>query len=236
MGFQILPAIDVRGRRLARLVAGAVEPVEEHDGDPITAASAYRAAGAAWIHLVDLDLAFEGRVTVEPVVEELAAMGLRVQVSGAVREADPIVRLLGAGAARVVLGSGALIDGSFVAESIARFGASLWCGIEAEGDRIRSRGADPVELPLVPTLGWLTTAGARGFVATAVARVSGLAGPDTGLVRRVSRTGRPVVAGGGIVTIEDLRAVRSVGAIGAIVGRAALEGSLDLAEAFRSLA
>jgi phosphoribosylformimino-5-aminoimidazole carboxamide ribonucleotide (ProFAR) isomerase len=235
MAFEILPGIDVLGGRLARLAGGVVEPVDAYQGDPIAAAAAFRAAGAAWIHLVDLDLAFEGRLTVGPIVEGLAAMGLRVQVSGAVRATDPIVRLLGSGATRVVLGSAALVDGSFVVESISRFGASLWCGIEAEDDRIRSRGVDPVELPLVPTLGWLTTAGAHGFVATAVARVSGLAGPDPALVRRIARSGRPVVAGGGIASVDDLRAVRAAGASGAIVGRAALEGTLDLAEAFRSL-
>jgi phosphoribosylformimino-5-aminoimidazole carboxamide ribonucleotide (ProFAR) isomerase len=233
MAFTVLPAIDVRGGRLARLSGGAVEPVDDHGGDPLGAARRFAAAGATWVHLVDLDLAFDGEVSVAPLVAALVEEGLHVQASGAVRAASSIDGLLAAGADRVVLGAAALADPDAVADAIARYGPALWCGIEAEGERIRSRGADPVDLPLVPTLGWLTTAGAAGFVATAVARVSGLGGPDTALVRRTARSGRPVVAGGGIASLEDLRAVRSAGAAGAIVGRAALEGALDLGAAFR---
>jgi phosphoribosylformimino-5-aminoimidazole carboxamide ribonucleotide (ProFAR) isomerase len=232
MAFTVLPAIDVRGGRLARLAGGAVELVHDHGGDPRAAAGAFAEAGATWVHLVDLDLAFEGRLSVASLVRALVADGLRVQASGAVREAAAIEGLLAAGADRVVLGSAALGDADAVATAIERFGSRLWCGVEADGDRIRSRGAGPVDLPLVPTLGWLTAAGAAGFVATAVTRVSGLGGPDTGLVRRVARSGRPVVAGGGIAALEDLVAVRGAGAVGAIVGRAALEGALDLRAAF----
>jgi phosphoribosylformimino-5-aminoimidazole carboxamide ribonucleotide (ProFAR) isomerase len=232
MTFTVLPAIDVRGGRLARLADGAIEPVEDFGGDPVAAAGAFAAAGATWVHLVDLDLAFDGRLGVEPLVAALTADGLRVQASGAVRDGTAIDGLLRAGAARVVLGSAALDEPDAVAAAIDRFGGRLWIGVEADGDRIRSRGADPVDLPLVPTLGWLTTAGAAGFVATAVGRVSGLGGPDAGLVRRVVRSGRPVVVGGGIASMADLRAVRAAGAAGAVVGRAALEGSLDLREAF----
>jgi phosphoribosylformimino-5-aminoimidazole carboxamide ribonucleotide (ProFAR) isomerase len=235
MTFTVLPAIDVRGGRLARLARGAIEPVQDLAGDPAAAAAAYAAAGATWIHLVDLDLAFEGRLGAAPLVAALAGRGLRVQASGGVRDATAVETLLESGAERVVLGSGALGDPGATAAAIDRFGPRLWVGIEADGERIRSRGADPVDLPLVPTLGWLTTAGAAGFVATAVAKVSALGGPDTDLVRRVVRSGRPVAAGGGIATLADLRAVRAAGAVAAIVGRAALEGTLDLREAIERL-
>jgi phosphoribosyl isomerase A len=234
MAFVLLPALDVHDGRLARFSGGGIEPVDLFGGDPLRAAAAYRAAGASWAHLVDLDLAFEGRVRVAELIASLRGIGLRVQASGAVRDPSAIAELIEAGAERVVLGSGALDDPDAVADAIARFGSTLWCGIEADGDRIRSRGAHPVDLGLVPTLGWLTGAGAAGFVATAVARVWGLVGADGALVRRVVRTGRPVVAGGGVATLEDLRAVRSAGAVGAIVGRAALEGSLDLAHALEA--
>ncbi len=89
-----------------------------------------------------------------------------------------------------------------------------------------------MDLPLVSTLGWLVAAGAPGFVVTAVERVGTLRGPDIAVVRRVVRTGRPVIAAGGVAGADDLDALRRAGAVGAVVGRAALDGGLPLHEAF----
>jgi len=103
-------------------------------------------------------------------------------------------------------------------------------GIEVADGRIRARAAD-VDLELASTLGWLSAAGAEALLVTAVDRVATIAGPDTALVRRVARAGLPFVAAGGIRSLADLEAVRAAGASGAVVGRSALEGSLDLAAA-----
>jgi phosphoribosylformimino-5-aminoimidazole carboxamide ribotide isomerase len=108
-------------------------------------------------------------------------------------------------------------------------------GIEVDGGRIRARGAgrpdDSEGLDLMSTLGWLHAAGAPAFLVTSIDRVGGLDGPDVDLVRRVARAGRPTFAAGGVRSIEDLRALRAAGAAGAVVGRAALEGRIDLGEA-----
>jgi phosphoribosylformimino-5-aminoimidazole carboxamide ribonucleotide (ProFAR) isomerase len=103
------------------------------------------------------------------------------------------------------------------------------------GGRIRSRGLNPVDLPLMETLGWVVSADARLLLVTAVDRVGARAGPDLELVRRALRAGRPVLAAGGIGSVADLRDLRAAGAAGAVVGSAALDGSLDLSAAIAEL-
>ena len=234
--FQVIPAIDVSNGRLAIYTPEGPAPVSSFGGDPLAAAQAYVAAGAAWIHVVDMDLAFSEEMTSLSIVESVAALGVRVQASGGVRDARSIDRLLAAGASRVVLGSAAFTDEDAAVSLIATHGTRLVLGIEVEDGRVRSRGVDPVDLELVETLGWLTAVGAAQFLVTSVARVGGLQGPDSALVKRLVRSGRPVLAAGGIATAEDLEAVRLAGAVGAVVGRAASEGDLDLAAALAKYA
>ena len=105
-------------------------------------------------------------------------------------------------------------------------------GIEVQGGRIRGRGIARVDLDLMSTLGWLSTAPVPGFLVTSLERVGASTGPDLALIRRVARVGLPVIAAGGIGSLEDLRAVRDAGAGAAVVGRAALLGDLDLPAAF----
>jgi phosphoribosylformimino-5-aminoimidazole carboxamide ribotide isomerase len=194
-------------------------------------------AGATWLHLVDMDLAFEGDPRNLDVVSAIASLRIRVQAGGGVRTLDEIERLRSAGAARVVLGSAALADEARTRLLLDAHRSNLIVGIEVGDDgAIRSRGRDPVELPLMETLGWLAAADAPAFLVTAVARVGSSVGPDVGAVKRVVRAGRPVVAAGGIHTVDDLRALRAAGATGAVVGRAVLEGTLDLADARSALA
>ena len=229
--FEVIPAIDVSAGRLAVSTAEGPVPVSSFGGDPLAAAHAYVASGVRWIHVVDMDLAFNGELSNLAIVEAVVALGVRVQASGGVRDGRSVDRLLAAGASRVVLGSGAFADEAAVQGLIQTHGQRLVIGIEVEDERIRSRGADPVDLELVETLGWLTAAGASRFLVTAVARVGGLGGPDVALVKRLVRSGRPVLAAGGVGGVEDLEALRRAGAVGAVVGRVAMEGGLDLAGA-----
>jgi phosphoribosylformimino-5-aminoimidazole carboxamide ribotide isomerase len=230
--FEFIPAIDVHGGALGRWTPDGPDPVAAFGGDPVAAARAFADAGARWLHVVDLDLAIDGEARNVDVLAEIASVGPFVQAAGSVRVGDEIRTLLAAGATRVVLGSAALADPDATAELLSANGDGLVVGIEVEDGRIRSRGRDPVDLALMETLGWLVAGGARAFLVTAVDRVSGLGGPDVGSVRRVARTGLPVLAAGGVASIEHHRAVRAAGAVGVVVGRAALEGSLDLAAAF----
>ncbi|MGZ8629669.1 MAG: 1-(5-phosphoribosyl)-5-[(5-phosphoribosylamino)methylideneamino]imidazole-4-carboxamide isomerase [Actinomycetota bacterium] len=231
MRFEVIPAIDLAAGRLALYTTRGPEPVEAFGGDPVAAARAYVAAGVRWLHVVDMDLAFQGEARNHGVLRAIGAIGVSVQASGGIRAESDVQAALDAGARRVVLGSGALRHESSALETIGRFADDLVVGIEVEEGRIRSRGVDPVDLPLAETLGWLVAGGARAVLVTAVSRVGTLEGPDVSVVKRVMRAGRPVVAAGGVTTIDDLRALRRVGADGAVVGRAAMEGGLDLTAA-----
>ena len=235
MPFTLLPAIDLTDGGLGVYTPTGPAPLDAFGGDPLQAARACLAAGARWLHVVDMDLAFGGTETNLEVVRAIAALpGATVQASGGVRSWGEIGVLLAAGASRVVVSSAALLEDDLVAEILARARpGEVVFGIEVADGRILARGAEAVDLELMSTLGWLRTAGAPGFLVTAVGRVGRESGPDTELVRRVARAGVPTIGAGGIRSVADLAAVRDAGAIGAVVGRAAMDGSLDLGEALR---
>jgi phosphoribosylformimino-5-aminoimidazole carboxamide ribotide isomerase len=233
VSFALFPAIDVAGGRLGLYSPDGPIPHGAFGGDPVAAARAHARAGAAWLHVVDMDLAFGGEPRNAGVVAAIheALPDVRLQAGGGIRTADDAAPYLEAGAARFVLSSSALVDEGAVTDLLAERPGDLLVGIEVADGRIRSRRAGSVDLDLMVTMGWLAEAGAPGFLVTAVGRVATMEGPDLHLVRRVRRSGRPVVVAGGIASLGDLRAVREAGAEGAVIGRAALEGDLDLADA-----
>lgn len=235
MAFDVIPAIDVSGGRLSRMAADGPVPVDAFGGDPVAAAEAFVRAGARWLHVVDMDLAATGNAlninTVMSIRRAALFAGARIQASGGVSRREDVEYLLDVGAARVVLGSRALADPGLVAELTTELGERIAVGLEVQDDRIRSRGMDAVDLPLAATLAWLEGTDAVRFVVTAVARVGGLAGPDLATLEAVAALGRPFIAAGGIASTEDLSEVRASGAEAAIVGRAAMEGGLDLSAA-----
>ena len=223
MPFSVLPAIDLWGGRLALLTRDGPAPSDAFGGDPLAAAEAYVAAGARWLHVVDMDLAFRGELANAGVIRALCATAsTRVQASGGVRTPAQAEELRQLGAARVVLASAALRDEEAVLEVVSRSrpGETV-IGVEVADGRIRARGAD-VDLELASTLGWLSAAGAEALLVTAVDRVATIAGPDTALVRRVGRAGLPVLAAGGVRSPEDVAALADAGAEAAVVGRALL--------------
>ena len=235
MAFSILPALDVWHGRLAVATSEGITRVDAFDGDPVMAARAAVAAGARALHLVDLDLAFGGTPGLDVTVFRAVAPGATLQVSGGIGDAATGRAYLDAGADRFVLGSSALADDRGTLAVLRGGGPGVVIGIEVGGGRIRARRAgradDSDGLDLMSTLGWLYAAGAPAFLVTSIDRVGSLAGPDVDLVRRVARAGRPTFTAGGVRSIDDLRALRAAGAAGAVVGRAALEGRIDLGEA-----
>jgi phosphoribosylformimino-5-aminoimidazole carboxamide ribonucleotide (ProFAR) isomerase len=233
--FEVIPAIDVSEGALAMFTRAGPRAVRAFGGNPLAAAEAAIAAGARRLHVVDMDLALRGEARNLETVAAIASLPVDVQAAGGVRTDEEVLAFLEAGATRVVLGSAALAHEEGAAALLSAHGPALVVGIEVDGERIRSRGLDPVDLPLVETLGWVVSAGAEVLLVTAIGRVGRRAGPDLELVRRASRAGRPVLAAGGVTSVADLRDLRAAGASGAVVGSATLDGSLDLSTAIADL-
>jgi len=234
VAFEIIPAIDIARGRLVRISGGDVEPVQADGGDPVTTARRFVDAGATRLHVVDVDLSATGAPANLEHLASIAAMGVPVQGSGGVTTRGQVDAFLEAGAERVVLGSAAFANRAAVEELIDAFGDRLCVGVEADGATIRPRGTDR-ELQLWDTLEWLGALDVRRFVFTDVRRDG--AGPDLdGVWALAMHTGKPVVASGGVRSMDDLRAIASLGGTveAAIVGRALHEG-LDLAEARRAV-
>jgi phosphoribosylformimino-5-aminoimidazole carboxamide ribonucleotide (ProFAR) isomerase len=233
VGFDILPALDLSGGRLCTLSGGEPVPVEAFGGDPLAAGSAFVSQGAAWLHVVDLDLALRGAAGNLAVVTALAELGVSIQASGGIRTPGHSREMFGAGASRVVLGSAALADRPAFLRLLEEDPQRSVVGLEVAAGRITSRGPVRVNLPLTETLAWLDHSSVGAFLLTLVETVGGLGGTDDlDTVSAVIQLGMPVMVAGGISTIEQIERLRALGATGVVVGRAALEGVLDLRSAF----
>jgi len=234
MSFEVLPAIDLSHGRLARLDKGTRAAMTAYDGDPLVAAAAFIDAGARWLHVVDMDLAFEGQARNLDLIGRLAAMGASVQASGGVTTRAHVDAFFAAGVDRVVLGTGAFADRVACEQMTTDLGDRLIAGLEAaESGWLVPRGqASGVRLPEAETIDWLETLPFRGYLRTSVARVGEMAGLDlSGLETLCVRSDKPVMAGGGVATMEDVRAVAGAGAAGVVLGRSLYDGALDLRQA-----
>lgn len=238
---QVIPAIDVSQGRLARLDPDGRLAIDAFGGDPLEAARTFIEAGAGMIHVVDMDRAFDGVATSLELITEVAALGAQVQASGGIVRIGEISHALEAGAARAVLGSGALGDPDEVARLLERFGERLVVGIETDGESIRPRGrweeerSGPMALDVVVPA--VVGFGASRLLLTHVTRVGEMGGIDMAVVERVlSLAGAvPVVVSGGAAHIEELGAIRTAGVEAVVVGRALYEGGLDLSSAIRAV-
>jgi 1-(5-phosphoribosyl)-5-[(5-phosphoribosylamino)methylideneamino] imidazole-4-carboxamide isomerase/N-(5'phosphoribosyl)anthranilate isomerase len=240
MTLQLLPAVDLLDGQAARLVQGEMG-TETSYGDPVQAASAFAEQGAAWLHVVDLDAAFGrgpcNRGQLARVVEAVAPV--RVEASGGVRERADLEALLSLGAARVVVGTAALEDPAWVLEACREHGDAVAVGLDARGRVLQARGWTASGGDLFDTLARLDAAGCRRFVYTEVARDGMLSGPAIDALGAVlAATERPVIASGGVSSLDDLRALAPLaarGLEGVIVGKALYAGRFTVAEALATL-
>lgn len=239
MTFQIIPAIDLRGGRVVRLAQGDYDRQTTYPNNPFELAQSYAAAGARWLHLVDLDGAQAGELANLPVITAIARSGLRVQAGGGVRGLADVHRLFDAGVERVVLGSVAIRDPQRVAQWLARHGGerfTLALDTRWADERwtLPSAGWTQVEARTLDELApWYAAHGARHLLSTDIERDGMLAGCNLALYRHLAALapGLAVQASGGVRSLEDIRAVRSAGARGIILGRALLEGRFTLQQA-----
>lgn len=234
---ELLPAVDVADGQAVRLVQGEAGS-ETGYGDPLSAALDWCAGGAEWVHLVDLDAAFgrgSNAAQLAEVTAELVARGVRVELSGGIRDDDSLARALATGATRVNLGTAALEQPEWTAEAIAAHGGAIAVGLDVRGTTLAARGWTREGGDLWAVLERLDAAGCARYVVTDVTKDGTLRGPNLDLLREVcARTAAPVVASGGVAVLDDLRALRGLvplGVEGAIVGKALYAGAFTLPQA-----
>jgi len=235
---ELYPAVDVQGGRVVRLRQGEAAHATAYADDPVAVAEAFAAAGARWLHFVDLDRAFgtgDNRALARRV---LAAAKTRVQVGGGLRTAEAIEEMLAWGATRVVIGTKAATDPALVERLLRRHGAArLAVGIDARDGRVAVRGWTEVfDLAPVELARRVQAQGATTVIYTDATRDGMLAGPDLAGARALAALGLDVIASGGVASLDDLRAARAAGLAGAIVGRALYEGRFTLVEALECAA
>ncbi|TFD05289.1 bifunctional 1-(5-phosphoribosyl)-5-((5-phosphoribosylamino)methylideneamino)imidazole-4-carboxamide isomerase/phosphoribosylanthranilate isomerase PriA [Cryobacterium sinapicolor] len=231
----LLPAVDVADGKAVRLTQGEAG-TETNYGDPVDAALDWARQGAEWIHLVDLDAAFgRGNNTdvIRTVIREVT--GVKIELSGGIRDDASLDAALKAGVSRINLGTAALEDPEWAAQVIKRHGAAVAVGLDVRGTTLAARGWTKEGGDLWQVLARLEEAGCSRYVVTDVTKDGTLQGPNIDLLRQVmKRTDRPVVASGGISSLDDLRALRELvplGLEGAIVGKALYAGAFTLGEA-----
>lgn len=231
----LLPAVDVADGKAVRLTQGEAG-TETNYGDPVDAALEWAKQGADWIHLVDLDAAF-GRGSNAGVIRKVIRQvrGVFVEVSGGIRDDRSLQAALESGAARINLGTAALENPEWAADVIGRYGDVIAVGLDVRGTTLAARGWTQEGGDLWTVLERLEAAGCSRYVVTDVTKDGTLQGPNLDLLREItSRTTKPVVASGGVSSLDDIIALRDLvplGVEGAIIGKALYAGAFTLAEA-----
>lgn len=230
----LLPAVDVADGHAVRLVHGAAGS-ETSYGDPLDAALAWQEAGAGWIHLVDIDAAFgrgDNRTALRAVID---AIDVQIELSGGIRDDASLEAALATGCARVNLGTAALESPDWVRDVVARHGERIAVALDVRGTTLAGRGWTRDGGELFDVLARLDAEGCSRYVVTDVGRDGTLTGPNLNLLRSVCAvTDRPVVASGGVATLDDLRDLRQlvpIGIEGAIIGKALYAGAFTLTDA-----
>lgn len=231
---ELLPAIDVKDGRAVRLVQGELSKESQY-GAPLEVAREFVAAGAEWIHLVDLDAAFGIGSNADLLAEVIASVQINVELSGGIRDDQSLRTALATGCKRVNLGTAALEDPEWTAKVISEFGDRIAVGLDVRGHTLAARGWTKEGGELFETLARLDRDGCSRYIVTDVAKDGTLTGPNFELLKEVcSATKNPVVASGGVSKLQDLsdlRELTSIGVEGAIVGKALYAGAFTLSEA-----
>ena len=233
---ELLPAVDVKDGCAVRLVQGELAK-ESIYGAPLEVALEFQAAGAEWLHLVDLDAAFGRGSNATLLAEVVGALDIKVELSGGIRDDESLRRALATGCTRVNLGTAALEDPQWTERVIGEFGDRIAVGLDVRGHVLAARGWTKEGGDLFETLSRLDKDGCARYVVTDVTKDGTLAGPNLELLQSVcAATTKPVVASGGISSLVDIQALcdlNATGVEGAIVGKALYAGAFTLQEALK---
>lgn len=231
---ELLPAVDVRGGKAVRLVQGELD-AETAYGAPLEVALEFQAAGAEWLHLVDLDAAFGIGENSALLAEVVGKLDIKVELSGGIRDDQSLERALATGCRRINLGTAALENPEWTSKVISQHGDRIAVGLDVRGHVLAARGWTKEGGDLFETIERLERDGCARYVVTDVTKDGTLKGPNLELLKEVCAvTKKPVVASGGISSLEDIAALaslNSIGVEGAIVGKALYAGAFTLQQA-----
>lgn len=238
MTLTLLPAVDVAGGQAVRLVQGAAGSETDY-GDPLAAALAWQNDGAGWIHLVDLDAAFGRGTNARLLADVIGRLDVRVELSGGIRDDASLTAALATGAARVNIGTAALEDPAWCDRVVGEYGDRVAIGLDVRGRTLAARGWTRDGGDLFEVLERLNKAGCARYVVTDILKDGTMRGPNLDLLRDVcAHTDAPVIASGGVSTLDDLRALAGLeilGVEGVITGKAIYAGAFTVAEALSLL-
>ena len=227
---ELLPAIDVMGGQAVRLSSGSID--EGSWGSPIDVARSFDEAGARWVHLVDLDLAFGRGENSELLARVIREVPVRVELSGGITSRAAIEAGLAMGPERVNIATQALEDIDAVCEAVDTFGESVAVCLDVRGDRLAARGGSGEGGNVWEALRVLNEAGVARLVVTDVTRDGQMNGSNRDLLARVAdQSSARIIASGGVNSLADIEALRALGIEGAIVGKALYQGAFTLADA-----
>lgn len=231
---ELLPAVDVKDGRAVRLVQGELAR-ESVYGSPLEVALDFQKSGAQWLHLVDLDAAFGRGENSVLLAEVVGRLDIDVELSGGIRDDESLMRALATGCRRVNLGTAALENPEWTSRVIAEHGDRIAVGLDVRGHVLAARGWTQEGGDLFETLARLESDGCARYVVTDVSKDGTMQGPNLELLKEVcAATRKPVVASGGISSLEDIKALCAlshVGVEGAIVGKALYVGAFTLEQA-----
>lgn len=231
---ELLPAVDVADGQAVRLVQGALGS-ETSYGDPLEAAMTWQRAGAEWLHLVDLDAAFGRGSNRELLADVVKKMDIKVELSGGIRDDESLEAAMATGCTRVNLGTAALENPDWCAKAIDKWGERIAVGLDVRGTTLAARGWTQEGGDLWQVLDRLEADGCSRYVVTDVTKDGTLKGPNLELLKQMcERTNKPIVASGGVSSLDDLRAIAALtdsGVEGAIVGKALYAGAFTLEDA-----
>jgi phosphoribosylanthranilate isomerase len=238
MSLVLLPAVDVANGQAVRLVQGEAGS-ETSYGDPLAAALAWQEAGAEWIHLVDLDAAFGRGSNRELLASVVGKLDVQVELSGGIRDDASLEAALATGCRRVNIGTAALENPAWCSQIIQEYGDRIAVGLDVRGTTLAARGWTKEGGDLWEVLDRLESDDCPRYVVTDVTKDGTLRGPNLDLLRDVcARTDKPVIASGGVSSLDDLRAISTLvpdGVEGAIVGKALYAGAFTLEEALAAV-
>jgi len=236
----LYPAIDLKDGQAVRLLRGEMDAATVFNDDPAAQARVFAEAGCEWLHLVDLNGAFAGEpvngIAVEAILD---AVDMPVQLGGGIRDMATIEGWLSRGIARVILGTVAVENPDLVREAAARYPGKVAVGLDARDGRVATRGwAKETDLLVTDLAQSFADAGVAAIIYTDINRDGAMGGPNVDATEALARaTDIPVIASGGVSSLDDIIRLRDTGVIaGAITGRALYDGALDLGHALRALA